>query len=71
MSCDDSSSFCALVKNITMATSAFIGEQMDLLYLGWVWSLVFPALLAVVVLPFVILLLLYFSALLLYMWMRR
>ncbi|KAK8397473.1 hypothetical protein O3P69_004911 [Scylla paramamosain] len=71
MTCDDSSSFCALVKNVTLAASAFIGQQMDLLYLGWVWSLVFPALLVVVVLPCVILLLLYFSAFLLYVFQRR
>ncbi|XP_050697194.1 transmembrane protein 68-like isoform X1 [Eriocheir sinensis] len=71
MTCDDSSTFCGLVKNITLAIGTFIGQKMDLLYLGWVWSLVFPVLLVIVVLPFVILLLLYVSAFLLYVFQRR
>ncbi|KAK3853347.1 hypothetical protein Pcinc_040105 [Petrolisthes cinctipes] len=71
MNCDEATSFCTFIKNITAATTAFIGSQMDLLYLTWVWSLVYPAILVVFILPSMILLLLYFSAFLLYIYQRR
>ncbi|XP_068215596.1 DGAT1/2-independent enzyme synthesizing storage lipids isoform X1 [Palaemon carinicauda] len=71
MICQDNDSLCSLLVNITSATSNFIGTQLDLLYLGWVWSLVYPAILVFVILPMVILLLLYFSAFLLYIIQRR
>ncbi|XP_042241039.1 transmembrane protein 68-like isoform X1 [Homarus americanus] len=71
MNCDDMTSFCSLVINITSATSTFIGHQLDLLYLGWVWSLFYPAILVMLILPAMILILLYFSAFLLYIYQRR
>ncbi|XP_042873475.1 transmembrane protein 68-like [Penaeus japonicus] len=71
MYCEDPGSFCSLVLNITSATGSFIGNQLDLLYLGWVASLLYPAILVFVILPSLILVLLYVSAFLLYIYMRR
>lgn len=64
-------SYFFLVYSNYFIVCIFSECQLDVVYLGWVVSLLLPALLTVFILPFVILFLLYLSALVLYIYTYR
>jgi len=68
---DSLASICSLCHDIISWLCQFIECQLDTVYLGWLVALLLPTLITVFVLPLAILLLLYVSALVLYIYTLR
>ncbi|XP_047737296.1 uncharacterized protein LOC125178183 [Hyalella azteca] len=63
--------FGSICQCMASTVCNFVGCQLDMLYLGWVTSLLYPAILTIFILPFFILFFLYFSSLILYIYTYR